>query len=447
MSLIYNNALNKIYSTIEKHSLICEGDKVLVALSGGSDSVFLLHALHNLSKKHNFSVSAAHLNHSLRPEADEEEHFVLDLCSSLGIPCRTKTSDIKKISEKQRISEETAGRNERYAFFKALSDELGYTKLATAHHLDDNAETILMHFIRGSGTKGMGGIEYKHGNIIRPLLDFTKEEITEICESMHFDYVTDKSNFDTAYTRNRLRLKLIPEIKKYNPAFSQIITKNAILFSEDNDFLEKYAYNIFEKHFDGSFPRSVLDKEHIAVKRRIIQLMFQKESGSAYNLPQKYINAVLSLKKTGQMISLPCKTVAILEYGNLSIRKKDSGTCEYEYKLNIDEELFIPECGIYLKVIKTTDESKKSFVLPDKFSLTVRNRRNGDLFYPIGLEGKKTLSNFFTDKKFPCSYRDTVPLLTSNGEIINIGGAYRDRRYYHAGGSQNRYRLEIRNKE
>lgn len=445
MNFIYTKLLNKISQTIEKYSMIKPHDKILIALSGGSDSVFLLHVLFDLRLKYNFSVYAAHLNHSLRAEADNEENFVKILCSSLNIPCFSKKANIKNITKEYNISEETAGRNERYSFFESLKKEYNITKIATAHHLNDNAETILMHFIRGSGTNGLGGIEPIRKEIIRPLLDISKNEILECCKVMNFKFVTDSSNFEPVYMRNRLRLNLIPEIEKYNPNFSRTIAKNSVLFSEDNNFLEEYAYNVFKKYFNGSFPVKNLTDEHIAIQRRIIQIMFREKIDSAYNLPQKYIDAVLSLKKSGQSISLPSGIEAKLEYGNLYIDEPKQPQQEYEYFLDINKELFVPECNISFKVTQNDKNTAPGFTIPENTKLVIRNRRNGDIFYPIGMKGKKTLSDFFTDKKIPRNQRNLIPLLTANGQIINISGIYPDRRYYcNNSDNTNRYHLEIK---
>ena len=445
MSQAFGKTLEKIEKFIKAHELISPKDSVLVAVSGGGDSVFLLRALYSLKEKLDFSLYAAHFNHSLRPEADLEEKFVKELCKCLDIPCFTKKDDVKALAGRDGISLETAGRNARYAFFKELEDRYGFSKTATAHHMDDNAETILMHFIRGSGANGLKGISARRGHIIRPLLEISKKEITEVLKEQDFDYVTDNSNFDPVYTRNRVRLMLIPEILKINPNFLKVITQNSSLFAEDEDFINGYTTRFFSENYkDGCFPKEILDKQPISVKRRIIQLIYRDKTGSCRNLSNKYIESVLALKHTGQTVSLPGRITAMLSYGRYMMRDNPQTAHDYEYKIKIGQELYIPEAGEYWLIKKAEPGDKKTFTLSEGAELSVRNRRDKDRFYPIGMNGSKSVSDFFTDKKIPRANRSTIPILTSDSKIVNIAGIHRDRRFYETSDGKNLYILKIR---
>lgn len=449
MGSIYHKLLKKIENTIIYHNLLTEKDSVLTALSGGGDSVFLIHMLSALKDKYGFLLSAAHLNHKLRAEADSEEQFAADLCRELNIKCFTKKTDIAAISKAYGESCETAGRKERYTFFRDLQKQYGFTKIATAHHLDDNAETILMHFIRGSGANGLKGIEYSRPDgIIRPLLNISKHDIIECCHEQGWEYATDSSNFEAVYTRNRVRLELIPEILKYNSNFPEVVTKNAILFAEDEDFINTYTKGIFkENYINGGLLKKAADIQPQAVKRRLIQMLYQKYSSSVQNLSMEYINSVLSLKHTGQSVSLPGGIRAVLSYDKYFIEPQNETCVNFEYTLIPGETLYIPQSGQYWLIKEAKSPGKNVFFSPDNTVFTVRNRRAGDFFYPVGMTGKKKLSDFFTDKKIPRTQRDLIPVMTAGKDIINVGGSHRDRRFYNSDNKNNLYSLEIYDKK
>lgn len=436
---VYERLLKRIEKTIIEKKLIIQNDKVLVAFSGGGDSVFLLHMLNDIKDKYGFSLAAAHLNHSLREEADEEEFFSKNVAEELGIDFFCKKTDIFSVSQKSGESCETAGRRVRYDFFESLKLEHGFNRIATAHHRDDNAETILMHFLRGSGANGLKGIEYlRSDGIIRPMLDVSKEEILECCREKGWNYVTDKSNFETVYTRNRVRIELIPQILKYNPGFCRVVTQNAVNFAEDENFIKVYTDKIFMENFlDGGLLKKAVDCEMPAVQKRLLQNLYHKYIPQ--NLSVKYINAILSLKKTGQTINLPGGITAELSYGKYVLKKNQKNINEFEYDIIPGIPTYIQEYGKYLIVEETDKFGKNTFSASLPFK--VRNRRNGDFFWPIGMDGRKKISDLFTDKKIPKSERNKIPILISGDEIINIGGIYRDKRFYKDG--EKKYILKI----
>jgi len=236
------NVSSSFLATLKKHRLIDSGDRILVALSGGADSVTLLRLLHSVSDKYGITIGAAHVNHMLRKTADRDMHFCENLCASLGIHLDILTVDIKKAAKEEGISEELCARNARYAFF----DSLGYDKISTAHNKNDNAETILFNFMRGAQAGGLCGIPYKRGNIIRPLLDVKKEDIIGFCRDNGYEFVTDETNLKQIYTRNKIRLSLIPEIEKsFNENFVNTVTANAELISFDEEFLKNEAKKLY----------------------------------------------------------------------------------------------------------------------------------------------------------------------------------------------------------
>ena len=210
---------NQLIRTVEKYKMLEIGDKVIVALSGGADSVALLNALNLIKEKYSLTVFAAHINHGLRgAEADRDENFCKILCKSYNIQLFVKKSDVKALAKQQKISEELCGRNVRYDFFEELAKKFN-AKIATAHTASDNAETLIYNITRGSGINGAGGIAPVRDNIIRPLIEVTRSQIEEYCKTHGLSYVTDSTNLTDDYTRNRLRHLVITELKNINPQF------------------------------------------------------------------------------------------------------------------------------------------------------------------------------------------------------------------------------------
>ncbi|MDD6214194.1 MAG: tRNA lysidine(34) synthetase TilS [Firmicutes bacterium] len=412
----------RVENTVSMHGLIKPHDSVLVALSGGADSAALLHILIRISKKLEITLAAAHVNHSLRETANRDMNFCRDLCKKNGIPFFCKTADIRTGAKNAGMSEELYAREVRYEFF----DSLGYDKIATAHNKNDAAETVLFHFIRGASLSGLCGIPYIRGNIIRPLLDIRKEEIIKFCLSNRIEFVTDETNFQEVYSRNKLRLDIIPQIEqKFNAGFIDTVTANAALLREDAEFIDSVA----KKCYTGEVKTAELASYAPAVKRRILQLHCKKHYAVEENLPAKYIDALLRLaekNKTGSRIDLPLGMEAVISYGLLIIRKRTK-KIEFSYRIIPEKALKILETGKTVIVHKV--DKNGDFYLGDTENMFVRSRKNGDFFYPAGMEGKKKLSDFFTDRKLPQRLRDETPILIKNNDIIAVGNLRFDKRF------------------
>lgn len=422
--------LNKVKKTIEKYGLLTQGDGVLIGLSGGADSVCLTHILYRLQDDLGIKLYTAHLNHSLRGErADGDERFALSFSQGLGIECISEKNDVKSYAKKHGVSEEMAGRELRYAFFERVSKNYGLKKIATAHNKNDNAETILMNFMRGGGLSGLCGIPFKRDNIIRPLLEVSREEIEGYCRDNGLDYVTDSTNNETVYTRNKIRLELIPKIQKeFNPAFIQTVTKNALLMSEELDFIGEKTDEAYENVSDGAILIEELNKLHIAIKRRLIIKMMK--SAMIKDISAQYVESVIELADKGQSgssVNLPCGNTARIEYGKLIIGKNDIELAPFEYDIPLNEEIYISELGITVKA--EFCEGADVFAGGEASKITVRNKRDGDYFYPVGMDGRKKLKNYFIDEKIPRHERSKTAVLTINDEIAWIIGKRRDRRF------------------
>lgn len=435
--------INIIKNTIKKHKLVSYGDKIIVAISGGADSCCLLHALASLSDEYKLTIYAAHVNHNLRSEALSDQRFVEDFCKTLNVECFVKSADVRAYASKYKLSEEDAGRQIRYSFFNELKEQLSADKIATAHNKNDSGETILMNFMRGSSLSGLCGIPYcRSGGIIRPVLDLTRAQIEKYCIDNNINYVTDKTNLETIYTRNKIRLELIPFIQQnFNSAFINRITSNADIISAENDFIKEqseifYKKLINEKNNEYSLIINEFNSVHTAIKRRVLIKLIQNISNSEKNISGKYIQSIIDfadISNTGKSINLPDNITAYVDYGKLIISKKTLCIADnFSFLVKIGDN----HINDYIITASYCDSAKKStnntvYISTEVFDgLIARNRQNGDIFYPVGMTGSKKLKDFFIDTKISLQERSTIPILTtSDNEIIWIVGKRADRRF------------------
>ena len=273
---------NKILKTISEFNMFGRGDRVLAAVSGGADSVCMLHMLCALKKNLGFELACAHLNHGLRGEAAEADaRFVEELCKKLGVTFYVKCVDVAELAKDCKLSTEEAGRKARYDFFNELKEAHGFTRIATAHNKNDNAETVLMRIIRGSGLDGLSGIPYvREDNVVRPLLDVSRQEIEEYCKKYNLEYRTDTTNLENDYTRNKVRNLLIPYIEKeFNSGIIDSLNRLSKNASQDSQFVNDYAKRLFER-LGSPLPGGKLNTIHIesfkmvdnAIKARILRM-------------------------------------------------------------------------------------------------------------------------------------------------------------------------------
>lgn len=431
---------DKIKKTIKENKLIQQGDSVLVGLSGGADSVCLTHLLKRASEEMGFSIQTAHLNHGIRgDEALRDERFAAEFSRNLGLKCSVKSVNIPEFAKKRGISEELAGREARYAFFKELSKQEGFNKIATAHNRNDNAETIAMHFIRGSSLNGLCGIPYKRDNIIRPLLDITRDEIEEYCRCHNLEFVTDSTNDENDYTRNKIRHFLIPLIEKeFNPNFINTVSKNAGIIKADEEYISEAADKIYsEKVKNHRIDISALLSCRKSVRSRVIRKMISDIIGIS-DISLDYIDDITELcraSKSGSGIDLPRGVSAKIEYGKLVIDKRREFK-SYEYDLKCGCEVFVKEYGIAVRAEfadKRENDGAQYFSNVNTENMKIRCRRDGDRFFPAGMKGSKKLKDYFIDEKIPADERKRLPLITFDGEIGYIVGKRRDERFKFTG--------------
>lgn len=430
---------DKVRDFIIENKLIEKGDKILVALSGGPDSVCLLNVLYSLKEDFHIKIGAAHVNHMLRgDEALADEEYSKSLCKNLNIEFYVKKIDIDKISKEKNISHEMAGREERYKFFETIKNNYGYNKIAVAHNANDQAETIIMNMMRGTGIEGLCGIRSKReGGIIRPILCLSREEVELYCSSNNLEPRIDKSNLENIYSRNKVRLDIIPYMKgNFNKDIINTLNRMANLIQVDNDFLEKETLNNFKVYCSNTRDALIISKEAFNLDRaiisRIIRKAFFEFTGKYSNFEMKHIYDVIELSQntTNKRIDLTNNVLAENIYGDIYLKLKDNIIREYkEVVINKGEldntDICYENYNVRFNIIRNKnniDFSKNVLIKYfdyDKIEerLVIRKRRNGDKMLPLGMKGNKKVKDIFMDLKIPVDERDKIPVLCFDNEI------------------------------
>ncbi|MFZ5987987.1 MAG: tRNA lysidine(34) synthetase TilS [Bacillota bacterium] len=440
--------IDNIIKTIEKYKIIANGDSILAGVSGGPDSVCLLHILSSLREDMNIKVFAVHVNHMLRgAESDEDEKYVKDLCAKLSIPLKTEHIDIKKSAKERGLSLEEAGREERYRLFGSMADNIGADKIAVAHNKNDQAETILMNIIRGTGLDGLKGMDYIRGRIIRPLLDIKREEIENYCNVHRLNPRIDSSNLETVYTRNKIRLEVIPYINKlFDADIVHSISKMSELIKSDSDFIEQNMEELYNKAVkkidDGEITLnlSVLSRYHMAAKRRVIRNSIKEVKGNIKgieNIHIENINDLIEGGKVGSELHLPGGIRVKKSYEILTVYlfKHRAPALDFDERINIPGTTVIKELKSVIEAWLIDIEDVKGCKTFQNHSMTqffdynsldeginVRNRREGDKFKPLKSKGTKKLKEYFIDCKIPREIRDQLPLIARDKEVVWVIG-------------------------
>ena len=428
-----NKTIQKVKKTLINNNLVSDKDRVLIGLSGGADSVFLVYALKILSEEIGFEIGACHIEHGIRgSESVHDMEFSKKLCTVLNIPFYAKQFNVPAISDEQKISIETAARNIRYSYFEEVCKKYGFNLIATAHHKDDKIETILMNILRGCSLRGYAGIEYKNGSVIRPLLDIKKGEILAFCTEKNIEYCIDSTNEDTDYTRNRVRHIILPVLKETNPSFEDGILRQSEIFSCEDDFLNSEA----EKFpVDEGINLSEFSILHKAIRRRVIYKYIEGIKGNRKDISYRDVENALSIcesGKTGSRCYIAGSLEGIVSYGKFFIREK-MYSASFEYKISLGETIEIKEAGMKITLASTGG----NFKISAGDTVAVRSRRDGDAFYPVGMNGSKKVKDYLIDKKIPADKRMEIPILTVNDKIASIVGMRNDRRFFCPDGTCN----------
>lgn len=440
--------LDKVLETIARRSLIESGDKIVAGVSGGPDSVCLLHVLHSLSAKINIKVFAIHINHGLRgDESDADEAFTQKMCDKMGIYLRSLAFDISEASRKEKVSLEEAGREIRYREFERYASEIGAAKIAVAHNKNDQAETVMMNILRGAGLKGMAGMDYQRGRIIRPLLDISRHDIEKYCEENNLSYRIDSSNLKAEFTRNRLRLETIPGINKsFGVDLTETLHRMASILKNDSSFLEEAALKAFNGCFSEYGNNYValnikgIRNLHPALFSRVVLIAVSRIKGDLKDIGSKHIEDIIELVnkgRTGSVIQLPENIRAGISYNLLKFyTEKIKLKNAFSYELKIPGLTYISETAAYIdasigsrssevdKYMRISYNSLEQFFDYDRLKrgINIRNRQEGDIFAPFKSRGTKKIKEYFIDNKIPRDKRDEIPLITMGSEVVWIIG-------------------------
>ena len=447
--------VRQMHRFIAQHKMVENGETVLVAVSGGADSLALLYGLHALRQQLKCHLHVVHLNHCLRPEADTDAEFVRQHAEHLNLPCTIQQVDVFRLAKQWKLSVETAGRRARYQFYETVCSETDATKVALGHHQDDSAETVLMHLIRGSGTDGLKGIApVRDTQLIRPLLTFTRQQIEAFLNAIDVVPRHDATNTDVHYLRNRVRHELIPQLEShYNPNIKATLNRTANVLGAESEYLDTTARTAFETcQIQDSQEIIVLDREkfcqyHIALQRRILRQSVSQMLGAVSDLYFAHCDAMLNLIEgdaPNAVLPLPNGGQFRRAYQRIIFERKPIETGSFSYPITTLGKTFIAALNAEITVelgdvksygMPTLPDGKfeaifdyqklrKVFAEPlsEKIPLTVRNRRQGDRFQPYGMQGTKKIKDFFINAKVPQQARDNIPLLVCGDVILWIVG-------------------------
>ncbi len=460
--------LDKVMDCIQKYEMIGHDDAVLIGVSGGIDSITLLYSLYFLKDDLKCSLVVAHANHGLRGEqSDREAEFVRKIAGDLKLPSAIEKIDVLGYMAEKGLSKQVAARELRYAFFEKAARQYSANKIALGHNADDQAETVLMRLLRGSGAKGIAGIKpVRDGKIIRPLIEISRDEIIEFVKEKELKYVEDSSNLEPYYLRNKIRLNLIPLLKEeYNPNIVETLREVSEIIKDEDEFLESYCSTILSDIIQSKGNEAIeidtlkLKNFHIAIRRRILRVALKMLKGDLLKISAIHIEGILnSINKgfSGKSLNLPDVIQAIYEYGKLRFKIQDSrfkvNKIEFDVPLKIPGEAVLskPKYKFATEIISPEEFHRDSSVAPllqnddlkrchserseeSKFTaffdmdkikgaLRVRNRIEGDIFHPSGMKGSKKLKEFFIDEKIPRRERNSIPLIVSGNTILWIVG-------------------------
>lgn len=444
----------RVLGFIRAHQLVSKGELV-VAVSGGADSVCLLHILFKLQKELKVKLHIAHLNHQLRgADSDADAEYVRELARKLGIPATIEKRDVKGYQKQNRLSLEEAAREVRYRFLAEVAKSIGAGRVAAGHTQDDHVETILMHLIRGSGTRGLRGLQpatlWRSGDeslvIIRPLLELSHQETEDYCRQHKLMPRLDASNLSLSPLRNRIRQQLLPLLESYNPAIAEALLRTGRIAGDDIDFLDKQVAQLWNEVARQEGKSIILDRAKFGqlpspLKRYLLRASVERLLGSAKDIEMRHIEEMMSLaaKPAGKRLSLPGGLTFAVEYERYLLTPDLSTLSPLpplkgEFKLKIPGETKLPGWRVEATIVGRERMGKTgdfiAYLDPDRTSekLTVRARKRGDRFQPLGLGQTKKLGEFMIDAKVPQSWRGRIPLVCSGEQIIWVVGWRLDER-------------------
>jgi len=446
----------KVLAFIRENHLVSAGEKVVVAVSGGPDSVCLLHLLYSLRRDLKIKLHIAHLNHQLRGAAsDADEKYVAGLARRLKIPATIEAKDVRAFQKKHRLTLEEAAREVRYDFLAAAVQKTGSARVAVGHTANDHVETILMHLLRGSGTRGLRGLLPEtqqqiagfNLKVIRPLLELSREEIIAYGQAHNLKPRTDASNLAPEPFRNRVRHHLLPELKKYNPQIAEALLRTARTATDDLDFIEKEAARLAAKTVTLENGAAVIDKKefnilHPALQRHILRSAIEAILGSLKDIEAGHIEDIMNAlgKPAGKAIGLPFGLNFYVDYGRYILAPETASLCPFpalegEFTLHIPGKTSAAGWDIEASILPVSAGIKDGGftacfdAAAAGKSLTVRRSLPGDHFQPLGMAQTKKINRFMLDARIPRAWRRHVPIVCAGDHIIWVAGWRIDERY------------------
>jgi tRNA(Ile)-lysidine synthase len=440
----------RVLGFIRQHELVVDKTPVVVAVSGGADSVCLLYVLLELKRELGVELHIAHLDHQLRgADSRADARYVANLARRLGVPVTIGRRDVREYHIGRGASLEESAREVRYAFLTEVARAVGTSRVMTGHTLDDHAETVLMHFIRGTGTGGLRGLQPINSlqtspgelTIVRPLLEVTRQETSEYCRSRRLRPREDVSNLSPLPLRNRIRHQLLPLLTDYNPQITEAVVRTARIAGDDFRLLDELAAQSWREVVQRRADTYIFDKTGflglpVSLQRSLIRKALAELLSSLKDIEARHIEEVLAglTLPTGSLLNLPGELLFSVDYDRYLIGTELSGLCPFpeltgEYPLQIPGETLIPGWLIEAAIIpfKEIEEEHDDFTAYFRLDgigdiITVRSRHRGDRFQPFGMEQMKKLGEFMIDAKVPRAWRKRVPIVCSHRQIMWVVG-------------------------
>lgn len=442
----------RVERDIEQEQLLQRGDGIVVAVSGGPDSVALLHLLFALSGKWSWRLTVAHVNHGFRPEESAREAMLVSrMAEKLGLAYEAVTLDLPDYIRRTGMNAQAAARAKRYEFLGRIALERGANRIALAHHADDQAETVLMRILRGTGPSGLRGIpvhrmEKNGAELIRPLLRITKADIERYCEERGLDFVTDSSNLKTDYHRNQIRIEVLPYLARFNDRLPAALTRLAEMMSGEDDYMEAESRRLHERSVAAesdchSWSARWFAGVHVALQRRLIKLILNYlacgEDALDFLKIEQIRLAVLRERPTNFQMDIGLGLRLTREYDRIALHTMVLPPVPFSHVAALEtERLDIPEAGasltLRMEVLRQPPAMSAGrleiWLDADalSFPLTVRSRQPGDRMRLFGLNGSKKVKDMFIDAKLPPGLRERIPIVAdADGRILWAAGIRR----------------------
>jgi tRNA(Ile)-lysidine synthase len=444
--------------------MIVPGDRVLAATSGGPDSVALIVLLLKLREEMPLEIRLAHLNHKLRAESGEDERFVSDLARRLVLPLVTESADVRSFAARKKLNLEEAGRDLRYRFLRRAASSAGATKIATGHTMTDQAETVLMRLMRGTGLSGLGGIAPVVAGepcpIVRPLLGIAGRDLRVWLRAEDIPCREDASNRDRRFLRNRIRAELLPELEsRYEPGIVGHLARLAGIAREEDDLLNGFVRELADEFIlrqgrDVSLDLKVLSLLLPALARRVAREFLRELAGDLRGITYEDVESLMGLGE-GRDLRLHKGFVLRREAGRVGLKKSTPPAKAYGVRWNGRGRLALPEAGLVLTGARRKAVGGTSSIAGDdrtgavldaaklEFPLLVRNRKPGDLYRPLGAPGRKKLKEILRAKGIPVPERDRLPVVVSRGEIVWAPGLPVGERYKITGKTESVFSIRL----